>query len=63
MLVERLLTSLDPITPGVYTTIYFPRHLLSRSIILDNCRATYLVNDVERLVPGLLTKAKPKDYI
>ena len=62
-LVERLLTSLDPATPGVYTIVRFPRHLLSGSTVLDNCRATYLVNDVERLVPGSLTKAEPEDCV
>ena len=63
MLVERLLTSLDPITPRVYTIVRFLRYLLSRSIVLDNYRAIYLVNNVKRLVLGLLIKAKPKDYI
>jgi hypothetical protein len=41
---------------GIYATLDFSKHLLLESTLFDNCGATYLVNDKERLDKGSFVK-------
>lgn len=56
-LIDPMLLQHDPQSLGIYTTMDFNAHPLSKSTILDNGGALHLVNSMELLEPGSYTKA------
>lgn len=55
-LVSKILVGVK--APGVYNTMDFDAHPLSKSTIFNNRAALHLVNSVEMLMPGSFKPAK-----
>ena len=45
---------------GIYATIYYKRHSLLKSTLLNNCRVMHLVNSKDKLKPKIFKQASPE---
>ena len=63
MTIDLILLTPSPRTRIYATTLDFNRHLLANYTLLDNYRASNLVNDKKLLVPSSFVKSTSDEYV